>query len=69
MKPHAQQPKKNKKNTIYGENKNTNIMQNFSFIPFMTSEKIFGYFFQKFSLSVCMATNQNQWFWQNSYGW
>ena len=44
-------------------------MQSFSFILLMTSEKkIFEYFFRKFSLSVGMATNQNQWFWQNSYG-
>ena len=36
----------------------------------MASEKkIFEYFFQKFSLSVAMATNQNQQIGQNSYGW
>ena len=36
----------------------------------MTSEKkIFEYFFQKFNISVAMATNQNQWLEQNSYGW
>ena len=45
------------------------FIQSFSFIPLMASEKIFEYFFQKFSLSVAMATNQNQWFGQNSYGW
>ena len=44
-------------------------MQSFSFIPLMTSEKkIFKYFFQKFNISVAMATNQNQSFGQNSYG-
>ena len=46
------------------------FMQSFSFITLMASEKkIFEYFFQKFSLSVAMATNQNQQFGQNSYGW
>ena len=36
-------------------------MQSFSFIPLMTSEKkIFDFFFREFSLSVAMATNQNQ---------
>ena len=45
-------------------------MQSFSFIPIMASEKmIFEYLFRKFSLSVAMATNQNQRFEQNSYGW
>ena len=40
-------------------------MQSFSFIPLMASEKkIFKYFFKKFSLSVAMATNQNQQFGQ-----
>ena len=35
----------------------------------MTSEKkIFEYFFRKFSISVAIATNQNQRFGQNSYG-
>ena len=35
----------------------------------MTSEKkIFEYFFQKFNITVAMATNQNQPFGQNSYG-
>ena len=44
-------------------------MQSFNFIPLMASEKkIFDFFF-KFSLSVAMATNQNQRFGQNSYGW
>ena len=46
------------------------FMQSFNFIPLMASEKkIFEYVFQKFSLSVAMATNQNQRFGQNSYGW
>ena len=46
------------------------FMQTFSFIPLMASEKkIFEYFFRKFSFPVAMATNQNQQFWQNSYGW
>ena len=45
-------------------------MQNFSFIPLMAYEKkIFEYFFRKFRLLVAMATNQNQRFGQNSYGW
>ena len=36
----------------------------------MASEKkINEYLFRKFSLSVAMATNQNQLFGQNSYGW
>ena len=36
----------------------------------MASEKkILEYFFQKLSLSVAMATNQNQQFGQNSYDW
>ena len=36
----------------------------------MASEKkIFEYLFWKFSFSVAMATNQIQWFGQNSYGW
>ena len=39
-------------------------MQSFSFIPLMASEKIFEYFFPKFSLLVAMATNQNQRFGQ-----
>ena len=43
-------------------------MQSFSFIPLMASEKtIFEYLFRKFSLSVAMATNQNQHFGQNSW--
>ena len=55
------------KNTIYGEANIINIMQSFSFISLMASEKkIFEYLFQKFSLSIAMATNQNQGFWQNS---
>ena len=46
------------------------LMQRFSFIPLMASEKkIFEYFFQQFSLSVAMATNLNQQFGQNSYSW
>ena len=44
-------------------------MQSFSFIPLMTTEKkIFEYFFQKFNISVAMATNQKQQFGQNAYG-
>ena len=47
-----------------------NVMQSISFNSLMASEKkIFEYFFRKFSLSVAMATNQNQRFGQNSYGW
>ena len=58
------------KNIIYVEANVMNIYAKFSFIPLMASEKkIFEYFFQKFSLSVAMATNQNQRFGQNSYGW
>ena len=48
------------------------LMQSFSFsfIPLMVTEKkIFEYFFQTFSLSIAMATNQNQQFGQNSYSW
>ena len=38
--------------------------------PHVASEKkIFEYLFRKFSLSVAMATNENQQFGQNSYGW
>ena len=45
-------------------------MQSFSFISLMPSEKkIFEYLFKKFSLLVAMATNQNQRFGQNAYGW
>ena len=36
---------------------------------FASEKKIFEYFFKKFSISVAMATNQNQIFGQNSYGW
>ena len=43
-------------------------MQSFSFIPLMTFEKMFEYFFQKFNISVTMATYQNQQFGHNSYG-
>ena len=32
-----------------------------------SEEKIFEYFFRKFTLYVAMATNQIQWFGQNSY--
>ena len=41
------------------------FMQSVSF-PLMASEKkIFEhFFFRKFSLSIAMATNQNQYFWQ-----
>ena len=46
---------------MYIEDNNTNIYAKFQLHPLMTSEKkIFEYFFQKFSLSVGMATNQNQ---------
>ena len=46
------------------------FLQSFGFIPLMTSEKkISEYlFFWKFNISIAMATNQNQWFGQNSYG-
>ena len=33
-------------------------MPSFSFIPFIVSEKIFDYFFRKFTLYVTLATNQ-----------
>ena len=57
------------KNIIYVE-ANVMNMQNFSFILLMASEKkIFDFFFRKFSLSVAMATNKNQRFEQNLYGW
>ena len=43
-------------------------MQSFSFIPLMISEeKIFSYFFEKFTLYVAMATNKIQRIGQNSY--
>ena len=43
------------------------FMQSFSFIPLMASEKkIFEYFF---FFKFAMATNQNQQFGQNLYGW
>ena len=43
-------------------------MQSFSFIPRTASEeKIFEYFFRKFTLYVAMATKQIQRFGQNSY--
>ena len=43
-------------------------MQSLSFIPLKASAKEVS-FFRKFSLSDTMATNQNQRFGQNSYGW
>ena len=43
-------------------------MQSFSFILLTASEeKIFDYFFEKFTMYVAMATNQIQRFGQNSY--
>ena len=45
----------------------------YSYEGYMASEKkifflsFFFFFFQKFSLSVGMATNQNLWFGQNLY--
>ena len=55
--------------TIYVEDNNTNIYAEFQLhSPYMTSEKIFEYFFQKFNFLVAMATNHNQRFGQNSYG-
>ena len=58
------------KNIIYIEAKNTNIYAKFQLHPLMASEKkIFEYLFWKFSLSDAMATNKNQGFGQNSYGW
>ena len=59
------------KNIIYVEANVMNIYAKFQLHPpLMASEKkIFEYFFKKFSLLVAMATNQNQWFGQNSYGW
>ena len=61
-----------KKNTIYVEANVMNIYAKFQLHPpyGFWEKKIFEYFcFWKFSLSVAMAPNQNQWFWQNSYGW
>ena len=57
-------------NIIYVEANVMNIYERFSFIPLMASEKkTFDSFPRKFSLSVAMATNQNQRFGQNSYDW
>ena len=58
------------KNIIFVEANVMNILQSFSFMPFMASkEMIFLIFFREFILSVAMATNQIQWFGQNSYVW
>ena len=48
------------KNTIYVEANIMNIYVKFQLIPLVASEKIFEYIFRKFSLSVAMATDQNQ---------
>ena len=55
------------KHTIYVETNVMNMYAKFQLHPpydFWEED-----FFRKFSLSVGMATNQNQWFRQNSYGW
>ena len=58
------------KNIIYVEANVMNIYAKFQLHPTYGSEKkIFLNFFKKFSLSAAMATNQNQQFGQNSYGW
>ena len=59
----------NKKKKNYVEANVMNIYAKFSIIPLMASEKKIFFFFFKISLSVGIATNQNQRFWQNSYGW
>ena len=58
-------------NPIYVE---TNVMNMYAKFQLHSTydfwEKDFlNIFFRKFSLSVCMATNQNQRFGQNSYAW
>ena len=62
------------KNTIYVEANIMNIYAKFRLHPppsplIASKKKIFEYSFRKFSFSVAMATNQNQRFQQNSYGW
>ena len=60
----------NKKNIIYAEANVMNIYAKFQLHPpYGFWKKIFEYFFLNFSLSVAMATNQNQQFGQNSYSW
>ena len=57
------------KTTIYVEANVTNIYAVSASPPLMASEKkIFQYLLIKISLSVAMATNQNQRSAQNSYG-
>ena len=48
------------KNIIYVEADVMNIYAKFQLHSLMASEKIFYFIFFKFSLSVAMATNQNQ---------
>ena len=52
------------KNTIFVEVNVINICVKFQLYPLIASEKIFDFFFRKFSLSVAMATNQIQRFGQ-----
>ena len=55
------------KNIFYVEAYIINIYAKFQFSPIMASQKkIFEYLFRKCSLSVAMATNQNQRLGQNS---
>ena len=56
---------------IYVEANVMNIYAKFQLHPpyGFLEEDFFLYFSRKFSLSVAMATNQNQRFGQNSYGW
>ena len=57
------------KNIIYVEDNNTNIYAKFQLHPpYDFWEVDFWIFFSKFNISIAMATNQNQWFGQNSYG-
>ena len=56
------------KNTIYAEANVMNMYAKFQLHPPTASEeKIFEYFFRKFTHYVAMATNQIQRFGQNSY--
>ena len=56
------------KNTLYLEANVMDMYEKFQLHPLTASkEKIFEYFFEKFTLYVAMVTNQIQRFGQNSY--
>ena len=60
----------NKKNTVYIAANAMNIFAKFQLHPpYGFLEEDFLNICRKFSVSVAMATNQNQRFGQNSYGW